>query len=66
MKTSFGNVPVISESELPKVSEFPVFDQSLISYSCEYVARNTWNLVSTEEICAFQRCYVAISGSRKV
>jgi len=50
MKTSFGNVPVISKSELPKVSEFPVYDQSLMSFPCECVARNIRNLAYTEEI----------------
>ena len=66
MKTSFGNVPVISESELPKVSEFPVFDQSLISYHASVLSRNTWNLAPTEEIGVFQGGYVAFNGRRKV
>ena len=66
MKTSFGNVPVISESDLPQISEFPVYDQSLISYPCECVARITWNLAPTEEIGVFQGGYVAISGRHKV
>jgi len=33
---------------------------------CECVARNTWNLASTEEIGVFHGCYVAVSGRRKV
>ena len=61
---SFGYFPVLPESVFLKLYKFQVYDQRLIFYPCERVARSPWNLASTE-IDVFQG-YVANSGRRKV
>ena len=60
---SLGNDPVNPESELFRMSEFPVFWPKSGSCQSERVARSPWNLAPTREIGVFQG-YVAISGRR--
>jgi len=45
---SFGYFPVLPESDFLKLYKFQVYDQRLIFYPCERVARSPWNLASTE------------------